>query len=94
MLVPRTVYVPVYTSGDDPAPLGPKKSLTPISWMAASPVGPPQQDQQQPQLGYLSPPPPEVYSMYGPGFAAPFPYGAVGPQFQYASPYETLVNNF
>lgn len=92
VLVPRMVYVPVYTSGDDPAPLGPRKSLTPISWMASVPVGPPQQDQQQSQRGYLSPPPPEVYAMYSPGFAARFPYGAVGPQLQYASPYENMVN--
>lgn len=71
--------------------------LAPISSISSAlPVGPAIDQlvgfdfrQKQPEQ-----PLPESYAIYGPGSAASFAYGAVGPQFQYAAAvpvYDTVV---
>ena len=97
VLVAKTVYVPVFASGDDSVPIADR--LSPIAPVQA--VGAVMADNGRQQGAfdyssmYLQPPP--TYVMYNAGsadvaaaYAAPVPadvYGAAGPQYvQYAAP--------
>ena len=103
VLVPKTVYVAVYTD-DGEEPTGPLTPISSISPTVQMPVGPAVDQQPAVTVDYARMlknfPLPESYAMYGPGSAASFPYGAVGPQLQYAAvpeavpAYDTMVRCF